>query len=1266
MKKITLLCFLLLTFFSQSYAQFIENFDTNTSLPVGWSIINQGGANEWLIANIGTGAHSGTNVARITYNSTAHDDYLITPAIVITSGVNDRISFYIKSLNSGYLEPYEVVLSTTTNTAGSDFSITLQSSQEASANWEKKEFNLAAYAGQTVYIAVRATGTDEDRLAVDDFVNDAIPSCPQPTALTANSVVSNAAELTWTENGTASLYNVEIVPSGTPATGTATDSGVTNPFNKTGLTPSTSYDYYVQADCGGGDLSLWSGPFTFTTACTAVDSFTENFDGVSTPDLPACWSKILDNGASSYAYIETSTSADYSAPNGVTLYNSDSSNGANIILVSPLLSNLSDGTHQLHFFASASDASQDIEVGTISNTANGAAFTPLTTVDLSTTYTEYVVPFDTYFGLDSYVAIRRVSTTTYTYVYLDNISWEPIPSCPSPLLSSLNVTHLTSSSADLVWVENGSATTWNIEWGATGFTPGSGTMITGSTTNPHSLTGLTPSTSYDFYVQADCGSDTSSWVGPFTFTTSCTAYTIPYFEGFESGYTQDDSVSGCLTQESINGTQTWSANTSSTNYNRTPRTGSWNAYLRYSNEDWIFIPVELVGGTSYTVNLFARQDGSTASDADISISYGNYGTDTDMTNTIVTATGIINGVYQEITGSFTPATSGTYYVGIKGYMNGNPWYISLDDISIYETPSCPAPYLNTLYATNITSASADLGWVESGSATTWNIEWGTTGFTPGTGNVITGTTTNPHNLTSLSATTTYDFYVQTDCGGGDLSSWTGPYTFTTACAAVDSFNENFDAVSTPDLPACWSKVLDNGVSSYAYVETSTSADFSAPNGVTLYNSDSPSSANIILISPIVSNLADGTHQLRFYASASSASQDIEVGTITDVLDGSTFTPLTTVDLSSTYTEYIVPFDTYFGLDNYIAIRRISTSTYTYVYLDNIAWEPIPSCPAPLLSSLNVTNLTTTSADLGWTESGSAATWNIEWGVAGFTPGTGTLVTGTTTNPHNLTGLTPSTSYEFYVQADCGGDTSVWIGPYSFYTGHCIPSGTSPDSYIDSFTTTNGAVNINNLTSGFSATNYGNMYNSMTVSQGQNGTVDFSVEIVGGSVGCAIWVDWNNDLLFQTSEVAYSTTGYGYGPFTGTITVPSGVANGDYRMRVMVDYNDSNPGDDNACSFSSGRGEVEDYKFTVDSALSATQFDNTNFAAYPNPVKDILNLSYSSPISKVQIINLLGQVVISKNIDNTTTQIDMSDLNSGAYIVNISINDTIKSIKVIKQ
>ncbi len=54
-------------------------------------------------------------------------------------------------------------------------------------------------------------------------------------------------------------------------------------------------------------------------------------------------------------------------------------------------------------------------------------------------------------------------------------------------------------------------------------------------------------------------------------------------------------------------------------------------------------------------------------------------------------------------------------------------------------------------------------------------------------------------------------------------------------------------------------------------------------------------------------------------------------------------------------------------------------------------------------------------------------------------GTGTIV-AVGTNPYTLTGLTSNTSYDFWIQADCGADSSAYAGPSSFTTPFVCPAG----------------------------------------------------------------------------------------------------------------------------------------------------------------------------------------------------------------------------------
>lgn len=99
------------------------------------------------------------------------------------------------------------------------------------------------------------------------------------------------------------------------------------------------------------------------------------------------------------------------------------------------------------------------------------------------------------------------------------------------------------------------------------------------------------------------------------------------------------------------------------------------------------------------------------------------------------------------------------------------------------------------------------------------------------------------------------------------------------------------------------------------------------------------------------------------------------------------------------------------------------------YLVNIT--PAPTCPQPTNFALIDAN--STSAIFQWTNGGSESQWQIEYGVQGFTPGTGTTVL-VNSNPGTINGLTPNTFYEAYIRAICSPtDNSFYSGPISFNT-----------------------------------------------------------------------------------------------------------------------------------------------------------------------------------------------------------------------------------------
>ena len=83
------------------------------------------------------------------------------------------------------------------------------------------------------------------------------------------------------------------------------------------------------------------------------------------------------------------------------------------------------------------------------------------------------------------------------------------------------------------------------------------------------------------------------------------------------------------------------------------------------------------------------------------------------------------------------------------------------------------------------------------------------------------------------------------------------------------------------------------------------------------------------------------------------------------------------------------------------------------------------------------------------------------------------------------------------------------------------------------------------------------------------------------------------------------------------------------------------------------------------ALKVDGFDNANFKYYPNPVNNILTVSYSEAITGLKLYNMVGQQLITKSVNANETQIDMSHLPAGSYLLEVSSGNKSKMVKLLK-
>ncbi|WP_188476241.1 GEVED domain-containing protein, partial [Dokdonia pacifica] len=173
---------------------------------------------------------------------------------------------------------------------------------------------------------------------------------------------------------------------------------------------------------------------------------------------------------------------------------------------------------------------------------------------------------------------------------------------------------------------------------------------------------------------------------------------------------------------------------------------------------------------------------------------------------------------------------------------------------------------------------------------------------------------------------------------------------------------------------------------------------------------------------------------------------------------------------------------------------------------------------------------------------------------------------------------------------------------------------------------------------------------------------------------AVFIDWNRDGDFaDAGETAFSQSPTQATSISGTITVPSGAAQGLTRMRVSMKYNAA-PTSCESFNF----GEVEDYLVNVSTNSANTTFSDPNtldndgttissfdFTVSPNPVtRGQLNVQVTgAEAERYTIYNMLGQIVSSGSFNNT---LDVSRLKSGLYIIEVAIENETHTKRFIKK
>ena len=1114
----------------------------------------------------------------------------------------------------------------------------------------------------------------------------ALLDCTPPLNLSVSQITTTNATFVWEPSGDETAWQVLVLANGTQApSGTTEGTAVTvSPtYTHTTLVAANNYQFYVRANCGT-TFSPWNGPLNFASGCDPVNAFSENFDASPIGQLPTCWAQVKNGtGSSQGSYARVSESNAHSPLRAIQMYSENTGTQANLILAAPQVANLAAGTHRLKFYAKCANGTQSIQVGTIDNTTVSGVFTEIETISITSTYTEYNIDYTGYQGTDDFIAIRH-NGTQYASIFIDDLRWEAIPVCDDASEITIPSQTITASTAIINWNANGGETTWDVVYGPTTVTDPT-TLVpispapTGDT--QASLSGLTDNTTYKVWVRSVCSANDGVWIGPVTFKTACLPSTTinEDFDALAYG-----SLPDCWSAIK-NGTGiSPSAYALVTNFNYYSGTRTAQLYNADSSVDANLLLVTPaltnIATGNFRLKFYARSSGSTGSlqigTVDNTSASGEF---SEMQTTALTST------YAEYIVEFTSTDVTDSYIAFRFNSPSTYSSIFIDNIVWEPIPTCMD--VTGIIVPTITANTATVNWTPVGSETQWDVVYGLESVTdPETLTPISPAPTDTPTvvLTELSDSSTYKVWVRSVCGTQN-GNWIGPVTFVTPCVPITSIDENFDSTAYGALPLCWSAVKGGtGISPSAYVKA-LDFNFNSPSrSLAIYNADSGATSNVMLATPNLGNLSAGTHRLKFFSRSDIATGSVQVGTIANTANDAVFNELEIIDLTSTYTEYVVDFTNYTGTDSHIAFRHNSGTAYTIVYLDDIRWEVAPLCTD--VTEVSVNEITTQTANVNWVQQGTETNWQVAYGEATVTdPTTVTPSSLLTVTNFSMTDLTPNTDYKVWVRSVCSGTENygVWIGPISFST-QCTPSAlpftenfeTAVTPQMPDCTTLQNLSAANNFITS-SPANYG--FDSKVLQYKFNCTTTEAANA---------WYFTKGLILTAGTEYSISYKYGGNSPSTSTIVEKLKVMYGsdanasDMEVELANHTFATDVAQTNEVTFVAATTGVYYFGFNVYSAacqnsvyiddiiieeyLKTGDFNSSAFTYYPNPVKNLLNLSYYQNIASVSVFNVLGQKVMEQHINSNATALDMSSLSSGTYMVKVTAENQTKTIKVVKE
>ncbi len=1001
--------------------------------------------------------------------------------------------------------------------------------------WVDYYVTLDSYKGNGEYIALRmAKAASPMSMFVDNVRIENIIACNMPQNL-ASEVADVTTKLSWkgaqekkwrlvvaTANSltTEGLDTVVVGSNNVVFAGDVTS----NPYTLTDLVTQTTYYWWIKSVCNEQSSSDWSDVNTFTTLCelkTAGEMGVEDFESYTVNKAPGgCW--VVGNKQSTASSYIPSVKQSTSTPPVKGLYfqsvvSSTAANGAyaimpqiNVDQITRLRVKFSVGTTSSTYVSP--QYAHSMTIGIITDPKDLSTFTAVETVDVPSAMIDLEVRFDKYVGdangnFGKYVMFLSEFDKD-NRAYVDNISFDTIPECVSPVVVVDSVTtskiYITlegaGSKSQVRYVVNGQADTI--------FAEGNKVVIEN----------LKMAESCDIYANTLCeGDEYSPWSNVVKVSTGCEpTVAIPFAEDFESNPT-----AGAYYQPAC-----W--------YTYYPVAGKETQYpyvyaSGFSGKG-VYVYCNGDGQNSYLVSRELLIDSlsrcqvsfmAKASGAGKAIVVGVVSDVSSPSQLAATFEPIdtikpSNSAYEKVLILLSDYKGGAKHVAFmadylaNGSGTGGAY---LDNISVELIPVCAKPDVFSLVSLQDTALTFSF---KHDGAVKYEVEYGAKDFALGTGKVVEYTNIKDQFvLFGLTASTNYDIYMRAICSETDASIWSfvGNYTTTQTPISAFPYNNGFEDEAENAL---WQFKQDTKTNNHWYIDTAyvkdgekalyisndegKTADYESKasyswayraidlkegsytltfdwigkgSASSLTNTSTTDLMRVVLL-PITSTFAGGSGNIAHADGTTTSSFTSSALTRSDCIDltpkvGSYYKYNGATEWTANEISFIVTEDMerYYNLVIYWKTGnngKASTAPEPSMVVDNISIKKI-TCPTPF--DIKAIDVSDSTAIITWDYLGDqpesynvkVLNTNVSVDQLNGVEESNVIYAGNNLKETKISlfGLTESTTYYIYVQSSCSADEqSFWSDAIAFTTA-CKPVAADENGrYIYNFDNSNGA------------------------------------------------------------------------------------------------------------------------------------------------------------------------------------------------------------------